>query len=215
MIVTPGDVMLEDILLHPGEDWRRLVFADWLDENGDERRAKWIRVGVWLRHPIYHAPGCQTPWKCQHSELNRGREPGGSGWIWYKGFVGAVVVDSLEGITQCGRFVYFENPTDGVIFLGKKPLAMVVDGNDDSAPTRFGWHAMPENSSFALQSGSSVLPMAIFDRLLPDDAIVQATHGNLLSGRSYASEYDAITGLSRACLRYGRKVAGCASVTGK
>jgi uncharacterized protein (TIGR02996 family) len=37
---------LEDIVAHPDEDAPRLIFADWLDENGDADRAEFIRVQV-------------------------------------------------------------------------------------------------------------------------------------------------------------------------
>src|SRR5215472_8143648 len=35
---------LQDILEHPDEDAPRLIYADWLDENGDSDRAEFIRV---------------------------------------------------------------------------------------------------------------------------------------------------------------------------
>src|SRR5215471_8366549 len=39
---------LADILEHPDDDAPRLVFADWLDENGDPERAEFIRLHVQL-----------------------------------------------------------------------------------------------------------------------------------------------------------------------
>ena len=37
---------LEDILAHPDDDTPRLIFADWLDEQGDSARAEFIRVQI-------------------------------------------------------------------------------------------------------------------------------------------------------------------------
>lgn len=42
--MTDGDALLAAILANPEEDTPRLVYADWLQENGDEARAEFIRV---------------------------------------------------------------------------------------------------------------------------------------------------------------------------
>ncbi|MBY0230983.1 MAG: TIGR02996 domain-containing protein, partial [Gemmataceae bacterium] len=38
------DAFLEAILADPHDDAHRLVYADWLEENGDEARARFIRL---------------------------------------------------------------------------------------------------------------------------------------------------------------------------
>lgn len=42
--MTDGDALLAAILANPEEDTPRLVYADWLQENGDEARAEFIRI---------------------------------------------------------------------------------------------------------------------------------------------------------------------------
>jgi uncharacterized protein (TIGR02996 family) len=45
--MTPADAFLQDILAHPDDDSPRLIFADWLEEQGDVEsvaRAEFIRV---------------------------------------------------------------------------------------------------------------------------------------------------------------------------
>src|ERR687897_647125 len=37
---------LDDIIASPEDDAPRLIYADWLDENGDEARAEFIRLQV-------------------------------------------------------------------------------------------------------------------------------------------------------------------------
>jgi uncharacterized protein (TIGR02996 family) len=37
---------LEDIVAHPDDDTPRLVFADWLEDEGDGERAEFIRVQI-------------------------------------------------------------------------------------------------------------------------------------------------------------------------
>lgn len=44
--MTDGELLLAAILEHPEEDTPRLVYADWLEENGEGERAEFIRVQV-------------------------------------------------------------------------------------------------------------------------------------------------------------------------
>jgi uncharacterized protein (TIGR02996 family) len=48
---------LQDILEHPDDHGPRLVYADWLDENGDPQRAEFIRVQCELARLAGHDPG--------------------------------------------------------------------------------------------------------------------------------------------------------------
>jgi uncharacterized protein (TIGR02996 family) len=44
--MSDGDLLLAAIREHPEEDTPRLVYADWLEENGQPDRAELIRLGV-------------------------------------------------------------------------------------------------------------------------------------------------------------------------
>lgn len=44
--MTTRDALLADILAHPDDDLRRLVYADWLEENRDPEQAAFIRAQV-------------------------------------------------------------------------------------------------------------------------------------------------------------------------
>jgi uncharacterized protein (TIGR02996 family) len=46
--MTDGEALLKAIIDEPEDDTPRLVYADWLDENGDPDRAEFIRVQVAL-----------------------------------------------------------------------------------------------------------------------------------------------------------------------
>jgi uncharacterized protein (TIGR02996 family) len=46
VIATAGDALLADIIADPGDDGLRLIYADWLEESGDEARAEFIRVQI-------------------------------------------------------------------------------------------------------------------------------------------------------------------------
>ena len=46
--MTQDEVFLQDILARPEDDAPRLVYADWLDDHGDETRAEFIRLQIEL-----------------------------------------------------------------------------------------------------------------------------------------------------------------------
>src|SRR5260221_508576 len=48
MAETVEDAFMEDIIAHPGDDTPRLIYADWLDDHGQEARAEFIRVQIEL-----------------------------------------------------------------------------------------------------------------------------------------------------------------------
>lgn len=47
--MTTSDALLAAVLANPADDLPRLVYADWLDENGQPERAEFIRHAV--AHP--------------------------------------------------------------------------------------------------------------------------------------------------------------------
>lgn len=46
--LTDGDLLLRGILAEPADDTVRLAYADWLQENGQDARAQFIRVQIEL-----------------------------------------------------------------------------------------------------------------------------------------------------------------------
>jgi uncharacterized protein (TIGR02996 family) len=60
--VSDGPLLLRAILEAPAEDTPRLVYADWLDENGQPERAEFIRVQCELprlvKEPHFHDKRC-------------------------------------------------------------------------------------------------------------------------------------------------------------
>jgi uncharacterized protein (TIGR02996 family) len=102
--VNTEDAFLEDILARPEDDGPRLIYADWLEENGgpaERARAEFIRVQFALHNlPAY------DPRRAQLEEHERNlrlaheavwvaplRELGGVGaWVFRRGFVESVAV---------------------------------------------------------------------------------------------------------------------------
>lgn len=50
--MTDREAMLAAICENPDDDTPRLIYADWLDENGRPLRAEYIRAGVTAERPI-------------------------------------------------------------------------------------------------------------------------------------------------------------------
>ena len=57
------DAFLAEILAAPDDDAPRMVFADWLEDNGDPQRAEFVRAQVRLAGMSWRQPG--------HSELEK------------------------------------------------------------------------------------------------------------------------------------------------
>lgn len=57
--MTDGDALLAAILANRDDDSVRLVYADWLQENGEEERAEFIRVQVELTSDPKNKYGCR------------------------------------------------------------------------------------------------------------------------------------------------------------
>lgn len=84
---------------HPDADLPRLVFADWLDENGDPARAEFIRVQCELASLPDHHPQFRALEDREHELLSE-HEPAWAGelpgyateWDWRRGFVDDVTL---------------------------------------------------------------------------------------------------------------------------
>lgn len=114
-IMAQEQAFLADILANPDDDAPRLIFADWLDDNGQADRAAFLRAQVELAGPVWGEPPlergafrlsrCDLPargkrtrrrelerqiralWK-QHGKQWAGRAQGGSQRLeyWERGF---------------------------------------------------------------------------------------------------------------------------------
>jgi uncharacterized protein (TIGR02996 family) len=171
------------MLLDPGDALARLAYADALDEAGDWRQARWVRGGSQLP-PIIHAPGCLTPWRCGHTELNPGREPGGPAWHW-KGVLVAVAVPFEDFMRDC-RDIFTAQPVTQVWLTDRTPHA--------AAPTLHGWH---------LWGAEPVCAGQLF-RGLPRGERWPA----LSLSKWYRTEDRARRALSASCVKWGRRKAG-------
>jgi uncharacterized protein (TIGR02996 family) len=58
--MQPADAFLQAIINTPDDDTPRLVYADWLEENGDAERADFIRVQCALARLPKNDPRCEA-----------------------------------------------------------------------------------------------------------------------------------------------------------
>ncbi len=75
MIQTINESFLQDISAHPEDDTPRLIYADWLEDNGDAQRAEFIRVQVELAQSepcvLPEWAESSAPTDCPHCTLVR------------------------------------------------------------------------------------------------------------------------------------------------
>lgn len=61
---TVREGFLQDIRDHPGDDFPRLIFSDWLEENGEEEFAEFIRLQIrWHRKRNECTQGVRKRWQ--------------------------------------------------------------------------------------------------------------------------------------------------------
>jgi uncharacterized protein (TIGR02996 family) len=113
---------LRAIIDRPDDDTPRLVYADWLDENGDPARAEFIRVQCELGDLPEDDPRRPKLEDREHELLdaNEERWVGHSGlrsaalseWVWNRGFLRAVTADHSEMQTHAYDGYFAEHPLE-------------------------------------------------------------------------------------------------------
>lgn len=71
---TIGDELLKDILANPTDDTPRLIYADWLEDNGQAERAASIRYALWVHRANNDDPSDPVPvahWNDDYNKLSR------------------------------------------------------------------------------------------------------------------------------------------------
>jgi len=88
--MTEREALLRAVCENPDDDTPRLVFADWLEEHGEEARAEFIRVQISRCHQRDNSPGWVACWNREKELLAaneaawRAELPAEQGWEWGK-----------------------------------------------------------------------------------------------------------------------------------
>ncbi|HVK14772.1 MAG TPA: TIGR02996 domain-containing protein [Gemmataceae bacterium] len=183
--MSDRDALVRAILEAPDDDAPRLIFADWLEENGWQPEAVQLRFAVANREGVW--------WRLATAMLQASYPPSGVPvWTPYlvgrgevsRGFVRSVeleVTDFLEAAAD----LFALQPIGQVRLTGARPERIFWAG-------AWGW----ERSAGRRPAPSHVLPKPLYDSL------------DLTTGARWPSVEAAEEQLSRACVRYGRRLAG-------
>jgi uncharacterized protein (TIGR02996 family) len=114
------EALLRAVCDNPDDDTPRLVFADWLQENGDEARAEFIRAQIeLLRHDRYTIPWfkCQTRARkrlAAHEARWRSEVPSDTGLEWWRefrrGFLEQLIVSDIDVFDRLADPIFTATP---------------------------------------------------------------------------------------------------------
>lgn len=217
MIATAGDALLRDVLEHPDEDAVRLIYADWLADQGDMDRAEFVREQIANARQYTatkHVPATGNPELAIVERMpDFLRLPGESidnfGWNG----TGATRIEYDSGAeAEWSR---------GFVHRVELPLAEFV--RDGVAAAIFSAHPVQE----VRLTDRVCCPLYVTvyswvtsrDEPAEDEFEVPEALWNLLTGwialgcnKCYSSPAEADADLSAACVKYGRRVAGLEAV---
>lgn len=182
-----GPALLRTILERPDDDAPRLVYADWLEENGQQNRAEFIRLQLWsaaMRHN-HQARGygggdglcaaCQI--NRQEQALARRIDWGLTGLNWqisvrdlqyhdypyvrlYRGFI-VEVGCHWPTWEECGDALYAANPVAKVNLVTWPGKAMTILGNPHWLN---GWTVSWDNGSCLMPDRERFVRRCLDDR---------------------------------------------------
>jgi uncharacterized protein (TIGR02996 family) len=168
---------LHDIINQPGDDTPRLVYADWLEENGDPERAEFIRVQIELAGPGIDVDRALELGKRQTELLAR------HGERWQQPFTAEMKPRFERGFVCALNLPGEELLPEGARLLGAAPV------------TQISLTSQPDPSSFAelagrpflsrLGLGLNTLDSRAVEVLVGDNRFAQLAELNL-SGRGWS-----------------------------
>jgi uncharacterized protein (TIGR02996 family) len=195
-------MLLRSVLENPACDTARLVFADWLEENGEPERAAFIRaeVGAWASGgqgtlsvgSASPARRHYRPWML--AELDALPFDGACVWDadYTRGFVSEIHLFAAAFL-QHADSIFRAHPVTSVRLTDREPWALDT--------VNCAWWS--ERGGQAHNRGS--LPHEIYKRL--------RGHRENFGGKTYTSAEGAWAALSLACVAYGHALAGLPALT--
>jgi uncharacterized protein (TIGR02996 family) len=225
-VPSDADGLLRAILADPADDLPRLAYADWLEEQGESDRAEFVRVQYELTQLAfldddvcprcgagvgqYHENDCPATrlrrrekellnwpageeggypcWRCAwHAPVPHG------GWAWEyrRGFVARVECATADFLAHAAA-LFSSQPVEEVRLSDREPGAAGETTKDKDC----NWSRAEEGEKLEYPWW---LPPEIFAKLTPRHGTINAYYGH---------PELAVADLSRACVRYGREVAG-------
>jgi uncharacterized protein (TIGR02996 family) len=216
---TEGDLLLAGVLEEPGEDAPRLVYADWLEENGEPYRAMFIRAQIeWAG--VADFPGVTREQRdSEHArELKRrafdlwlhhaerswygsayllGYWNGSEAYDWFhRGFIDQPVCP-LRLWKEYGPTIVRESPVARVVLTDRRPA---------STPLEYTVTDLRQYLPFWYEEDVSESPSSPPTHWLPSWVFGFLTGGELMRSRRrcYPTPEDPWTDLSRACIAWAK-----------
>lgn len=221
-----GAILHRNILLDPADDTARLVYADWLEEHGDEERAEFIRKQIRLmrmpgaiefdaeRHEVRHWLNCcidngaPALWLCQDlalqpfdwhwsgCEIETRIHTAERTYILSRGFLSRVELPCEDFLTHAAE-LFARHPITEVKLTDKRPY-FTPSSTTEPIPPPADWDAMWVAGE---QGEPWNLPLPVFD-LLRREYFPFSEFGD-----AETPEDAAHNEASSACIAYGRKLA--------
>lgn len=189
--------LLRSILIDPCDDVPRLIYADWLEENGDEKRAQWIRRSI------------ENPDLTIRVDFSR-KFKSHVYTIMRRGFYESIHCYTNSLFDVLDEF-FTTDPITSVTVADKSPRNWIVRDPPNPPINCSRWWAGLDTSPeiLDLSLASDALPIKIFSKLrnqlghmsYPTEAMLYRTHA------------EAMEDLSQACVACGRELAGLPPLT--
>lgn len=197
---TDGEALLVAILDDPCDDALRLIYADWLDEDGQPERARYIREQILsdpegCRPRLHHY--AQRIWPDSITSLvgKKGEYPDGWDWQWRRGFVESVRCP-LDSWLEHGPQIVRAHPVTKVESTDKTPgVAKTSGGAANVSEWPHGWWPAERGILSTI-----TLPVGLWNRLPTGYAAFAA--GEIC--KIYSSRKTACNALSIACLAWAK-----------
>lgn len=209
-MADPIHPLLRGLLLNPEDDTPRLVYADWLQENGRRAEAGYIRSFLqglpWM--PSHSPPGCLSlpdGWVWAEMSQFRAGVVSRVNTLWYHRGFGAAIECRCDAFMRDADAIFRQHPITSVTLTDREPISA---SNSVGEQTYDWWDDRPEHSGNAMTTASGgVLPADLFDCLV-GGLIIDPYEPDNFNIRSYASLPEAIAAADAACIVYGRRLAG-------
>ena len=155
------------ICAEPDDDTARLVFADWLQENGEGERAEFIRASV--RRPAMttsynsatnpwsdgdHGTICELLRRYGHEWLGPYYElAGGRSWAWHRGFIASITCTAAD-FEEHGPTIVESSPIEKVTLTSQPECGVWIRQEDGThrrkAFPRIVFHLPPPTTQEAV-----------------------------------------------------------------
>lgn len=226
--MTEGDMLLRAVLASPEDDTPRLVYADWLEENDRGKQAEYIREMVACDSGDYREQRARCiSWDMMSGEpadpdaahrptlteitglMNADKRDDGwecQRWYW-RGFVERIALP-LGAFLNHAKAIFRTHPVVSVRLTCRAPRQ---DG-----PKTWHWYTHPRYNRRGMDRSRPVRPSTSTNLILYDFVSFLTSHRNknTFTGHAgyhnfnYATAELAYDDLSRACVGYGRWLAG-------